>query len=493
MISAEAEIESLKAAVARHFPVHGVLVTPIALTFQVATPPGGIDAPFDALRLDLISKDYIPTITQERGEILVHVQRRPPGRFAKRQVNLLLLLLTILTTVFFGGAWNWSGYAGVPFLSVEAIGYGTLFFTLPLLTILGSHEMGHYLVAKRYKVRASLPFFLPSLPPLGTFGAFISMRDPIPNRRALMDIGISGPLVGFLIAIPVTLGGLALSTAAPVVPPTGVDGQSIQPSVLFSFLALFFPLPDSFIMHPLAFAGWVGLFVTAINLLPAGQLDGGHVARALLGSRQFYLSWAAILALFGMSFVYPGWFIFGFLILMLGVRHPPPLNDLTRLDMPRKLIGVAAVVILLITFVPQPFVSVGSERNVFFEDLDRLPISRLNTTMALGASVTLSFAVNHTSSGRERIVLTIDPKNLDDPDPGFSLFFQDVTIGDTTTPVSDITVTVFLNETERAIVNLTIGAPASGWPVPVEVDFLVRAATFDGSLTRELPVFVRLT
>ncbi len=488
MISAEAEIESLKAAVARHFPVHGVLVTPIALTFQVATPPGGIDAPFDALRLDLISKDYIPTITQERGEILVHVQRRPPGRFAKRQVNLLLLLLTILTTVFFGGAWNWSGYAGVPFFSVESIGYGTLFFTLPLLTILGTHEMGHYLVAKRYKVHASLPFFLPSLPPLGTFGAFISMRDPIPNRRALMDIGISGPLVGFLIAIPMTLAGLALSSGGP---PAGA--QEPMPSLLFDFLSLFFPLPQGVAMHPLAFAGWVGLFVTAINLLPAGQLDGGHVARALLGSRQFYLSWAAILALFGMSFVYPGWFIFGFLILMLGVRHPPPLNDLTRLDMPRKLIGVAAVVILLITFVPQPFVSVGSERNVFFEDLDGLPISRLNTTMALGASVTLSFAVNHTNSIRERIVLTIDPKNLDDPDPGFSLFFLDVTIGDTTTPVSNITVTVFLNETERAIVNLTIGAPASGWSVPVEVDFLVRAVSFDGSLTRELPVFVRLT
>src|SRR5437870_637138 len=215
MLSPEAEIESLRSTVARFFSVYGVVVSPMALTFQVGAPPGGIDAPFDALRIELVPKDYIPTITQEKGETLVHVQRRPRPRFARTQVNLILLLVTVLTTTFFGGAWNWADYSGQPFLSAESIGLGGLFFTLPLLTILGSHEMGHYLVAKRYKVQASLPFFLPSVPPLGTFGAFISMRDPIPNRRALLDIGVSGPLVGFAIAIPVTLAGLALSAASP--------------------------------------------------------------------------------------------------------------------------------------------------------------------------------------------------------------------------------------------------------------------------------------
>lgn len=493
MLSAEGEIESIRSVVARHFPVHGVVVTPVALTFQVGTPPQGIDRPFDELRQELVPKDYIPMITREGGEILLHVQRRPPARFARRQVNLVLLLLTILTTVFFGGAWNWAGYSGAPFLSVESIAYGTLFFSLPLLTILGSHEMGHYLVARRYKVHASLPFFLPSLPPLGTFGAFISMRDPIPSRRALLDIGISGPLVGFAIAIPVTLAGLALSASEPVAPALGSVGEAIQPSVLFSFLSLFFPLPDSFLMHPLAFAGWVGLFVTAINLLPAGQLDGGHVARALLGRNQFYLSWAAILALFGLSFLYPGWFIFGFLILMLGVRHPPPLNDLTQLDVPRKLLGVAAVAILIVTFVPRPFVAVGLERDVFFEDLDGNRISQLNATVSLGASITLMFAVNHTGASRENVVLTIDPKNLDDPDPGFfSIFFRDITIGGNTTSVMNSTTRFSLNRTERAIVNLTIDAPASGWSPPTDVDFAVIAAA-ERRLSRDLTVFVRLT
>src|SRR5467141_1311998 len=302
MLSPEAEIESLRSTVARYFSVYGVVVSPMALTFQVGVPPGGIDGPFDALRIELVPKDYIPTITQEKGETLVHVQRRPRPRLARTQVNLILLLVTVLTTTFFGGAWNWADYSGQPFLSAESIGFGGLFFTLPLLTILGSHEMGHYLVAKRYKVQASLPFFLPSVPPLGTFGAFISMRDPIPNRRALLDTGASGPLVGFLIALPVTLAGLALSAGSPPVPAT-VTGESINASLLFNALSWFFPIPNQSVLHPLAFAGWVGLFVTAINLLPAGQLDGGHVARALLGRNQFYLSWATVAILFGMSLV----------------------------------------------------------------------------------------------------------------------------------------------------------------------------------------------
>src|SRR5881409_2206133 len=335
MLSPEAEIETLRAAVARHFSVYGVVVSPMALTFQVGVPPGGVDAPFDALRLELVPKDYIPTITQEKGETLVHVQRRPRPRFARTQVNLILLLVTVLTTTFFGGAWNWADYSGQPFLSAESIGFGGLFFTLPLLTILGSHEMGHYLVAKRYKVQASLPFFIPSVPPLGTFGAFISMRDPIPNRRALLEIGISGPLIGFAIAIPVALLGLFLGSGDARPPVLNGGGEIISPSILYGWMQALFPqtLVDPFRRHPTAFAGWVGLFVTAINLLPAGQLDGGHVARALLGERHRYLSWGAVLFLLflGVSLGYSAWFLFALIILLLGVRHPPPLNDLTKL------------------------------------------------------------------------------------------------------------------------------------------------------------------
>src|SRR5881296_2037667 len=478
MLSPEAEIESLRSTVARFFSVYGVVVSPMALTFQVGVPPGGIDAPFDALRIELVPKDYIPTITQEKGETLVHVQRRPRPRFARTQVNLILLLVTVLTTTFFGGAWNWADYSGQPFLSAESLSLGGLFFTLPLLTILGSHEMGHYLVAKRYKVQASLPFFLPSVPPLGTFGAFISMRDPIPNRRALLDIGVSGPLVGFAIAIPVTLAGLALSAASPASGLT-LAGEA-QPSLLFRGLSLFFPLPQTLLTHPhpLAFAGWVGLFVTAINLLPAGQLDGGHVARALLGNRQVYVSWAAVLILFGLSitFSYPGWFLFGFLIFVLGIRHPPPLNDITRLDVTRKLIGIGAVAILVLTFVPQPFVAISSERALVFRDLNGLAESEISTTIIRGTSITVTFALNNTGPTREQVVVTAIEPNLEAG--GFVFRFTAYVIGSNRTPVDTNATELSLNATQGAVFDLNVTAPVS-WPAPSIVSFAVRASTLD--------------
>src|SRR6266571_1306331 len=473
MDSPAAEIESIRTVVAKYFTVYGVVVTPLALTFQVTSPTGSIDAPFDGLRQELVPKDYIPTITQERGETLVHVQRRPRMRFARRQVNLLLLLLTIPSIVFFGGAWNWSSYSGEPILS--------------------SHEMGHYLVAKRYKVQASLPFFLPSLPPLGTLGAFISLRDPIPNRRALLDIGVSGPLVGFAIAIPVTLVGLALSTASPSLPPS-VAGEQIQASLLFNFLSLFFPLPDSFVMHPLAFAGWVGLFVTAINLLPAGQLDGGHVARALFGRNQFYLSWAAILLLFTMSYFYIGWIFFAFLILMLGARHPPPLNDITRLDPVRTLVGIGAVAILVLTFVPVPFVAIGGGPTLTFEALDGSPLPELNATVALGATIPLSFAVNNTGSVRVQLAVTAKESNLEAI--GFVIAFTSYQIGSERKNWSGDTITLLsLAAGQRVVLELNVTAPPQ-WTGPLPSEYLhlpVRATTLDGSVTRELLVTLQVT
>ncbi len=491
MLSAEAEVESIRTVVAKHFDVYAVIVTPLALTFQVRVPPTGVDAPFDGLRQELVPKDYIPTVTQEKGETLVHVQRRPKVRFAGVQVNVALLLLTVLTIVLFGGAWNWADYSGKPILSAESIGYGAVFFSLPLFAILGCHEMGHYVVAKRYHVRASLPFFLPSVPPLGTLGAFISMRDPIPNRRALLDIGVSGPLVGFAIAIPVTLAGLALSTASTALPPNAV-GEAIRPSILFSFLSLFFPLPSSFSLHPLAFAGWVGLFVTAINLLPAGQLDGGHVARALLGRRQFYVSWAAVLLLFGMSIFYPGWFIFGFLILMLGVRHPPPLNDLTRLDPARKLVGIVAVAILIVTFVPQPFAPVGTQRDLAFEAAPGFPFP-INATIALASSIRLVFAVNDSGAAPENVVVNLRENNLNEF--GFVIRFTALQIGTATTPVNTDTLTFRLNVSQRATLDLNVTAPTS-WgtsSLPATVTFEVHATTPDGALQKDLLIMLQVT
>ena len=492
MLSADAEIDNLKAAVARHFSVYGVLVTPVALTFQV-TAPEDIDAPFDGLRKELIPLNYVPTIARERGETLVHVQRRPPSRFARREVNVALFVATILTTVVFGGAFNWSGYAGTPLFSAESVGLGAVFFGLPLLLILGAHEMGHYVVARRYHVRASLPFFIPSFPPLGTFGAFISMRDPIPSRRALLDIGVSGPLVGFAIAIPVTLAGLALSGEAPAAP-SAVGDQAISSSLMFWFLSLFFPVPKGNVLHPLAFAGWVGLFVTAINLLPAGQLDGGHVARALLGRNQHYLSWAAIFALFLLGTLYFGWVIFGFLILMLGVRHPPPLNDLTRLDPVRKLVGIAAVVILFATFIPQPFAPILTRQDFQFETENGQAIDELTVNITSGGTVMPVFIVNNTGGPRERIGMQIDALNFDRY--GWTIAFLNLTIlgENTSTPgaVNPDSVVFDLRADERARVVVEIIAPASG-PVVTDLRFTINAEVIDTDLRKILTFILNVS
>jgi len=281
-----------------------------------------------------------------------------------------------------------------------------------------------------------------------------------------------------------------LSAASPA---TGLTlAGEAQPSLLFRALSLFFPLPDTLLSHPhpLAFAGWVGLFVTAINLLPAGQLDGGHVARALLGSRQLYLSWSAVLILFGLSLFYPGWFLFGFLIFILGVRHPPPLNDLTRLDPGRKLIGIAAVAILIVTFVPQPFVTVASERGLAFVATDGTPLP-INQTIALGTSILLTFGVNNTGPVKESVIVTAYDPNLNAF--GFVILFTSYQIGSVVTPVSNNSVTLSLKSTQLAAFDLRVTAPPV-WPTPLPryVAFVVVARTIDGSVSAQLPVDLQI-
>ncbi len=496
MLSADQEIENLREAVARHFTVYGVVVTPLALTFQVAQPADGdVEKPFDGLRRELVPKDYIPTVTRERGELLVHVQRRPKQRFTGLSVNLAMLLITIVTTVFFGGAYNWSQYVNEPLLSLDAILNGTVFFTLPLLAILGFHEMGHYVVAKRYKMQASLPFFLPSVPPLGTFGAFISMRDPLPSRRALLDVGASGPLVGFAIAIPVTVAGLFLTAAQPhAAIPVGGQLEVINSSAFYAFLRLFFPLPANTALHPLAFAGWVGLFVTAINLLPAGQLDGGHIARALLGERQGLVSWGALGLLVLLSVFYTGWLIFAFLILIIGVRHPPPLNDLSRLDAGRTLVGILAVAILLSTFVVQPFELQSTTQRLVFQTVAGQPLSVLNATVALGATVAIVFALNDTSPVAEAVHLQMSSSDLINlQSVGFTLEFSTIDTGNGTLAVNGEQANYTATPGVPATVHLAVTAPAALATVPTTVTFAVQAEAPGTGVSADLPVHLTVT
>jgi len=356
------EIESLRGIIGKYFPVYETRIKGEAFAFHVNVDRATLYEKFDELRKELLANQYIPLITQEMGEQIIYVQRRPTQGYTGTYVNLALIIVTFFTTLI-AGMGNWAAYSGASFFSPSTVLWGALYFSLPLMAILGIHEMGHYVMARKYRVHASLPFFLPSIPPLGTFGAVISMRDPIPDRKALLDIGISGPILGFLVAIPVVLGGIYLMNVDPRPVPVNLGGEVIVWGLplLYQLLLVMFPTPGDVLFHPMAFAGWVGLFVTALNLLPAGQLDGGHVSRALLGDKARYVSYGTVLFLL-LLFLWElvsdsgnfSWLLMAFLIVLLGARHPPPLNDLSPLPFNRKLLGLLAALILVATFVPQP-------------------------------------------------------------------------------------------------------------------------------------------
>lgn len=358
------ELDRLRARIAAYFPVYETQVGPQSVIFAVHVDPASVERNFQRLADELWPEFYVPMLRRQTGEYFVEVLRRPTLRPGSIAINLGLLAATIGSTVF-TGALIWLSFVGGQNLTADDFFWGGLYFALPLMAMLGCHELAHYVVARRYQLDASLPYFIPIPPPFlfGTLGAFISIRQPFTDRKALFDIGAAGPLAGFAVAIPVTLAGIYLSIHTPspalnICGPTflGTSYSSLilgLPSIWYAFSALF---PSGVVsLHPLALAGWVGIFVTAINLLPAGQLDGGHVFRALLGDRTRYLSYGIALFLLTVGlFFYFGWLIFALLVILLGLRHPPPLNDLSPLGWRRGLVGVAVAAILVggFTLVP---------------------------------------------------------------------------------------------------------------------------------------------
>jgi membrane-associated protease RseP (regulator of RpoE activity) len=228
-----------------------------------------------------------------------------------------------------------------------------------MLILLG-HELGHYFMSRRHGIRATLPYFLPfPLSPFGTLGAVIRMESTVSSRKALFDTGAAGPLTSLCLSIPAILIGLRFSE---IVPASQLKEGTLRLAdpLLFSFLerVVIGKIPDTseIILHPIGYAGWVGLFVTALNLLPIGQLDGGHIAYALFGkrSRIIYLIAIALMA-FITVFYNPGWLFLVILFIVFGFRHPAPMDDLTPLDGKRKLLGVVAFFAFLLSFTPVPF------------------------------------------------------------------------------------------------------------------------------------------
>ena len=285
----------------------------------------------------------------------------PPSFFSQWGLPLVLFTITVFTTLWAGayqlrsdfrlGAWDFliqypeNLLRGLPFA-------GTL------LAILVTHEFGHYILSRIHRVPASLPLFIPGPPHfIGTFGAIIRMRTPIMNRRALFDIGVAGPIAGFFAAVVALIVGLSLSE---VIPRERVYGLQLGEPLLLQFFAwmIFGPIPDTYdiVLHPIGFAAWFGFFVTAINLIPLGQLDGGHVAFAVFGSRQRTIALTTIPVLVYLGVTgWPGWLLWVALAGLVGISHPPVVDPEAMLGRKRTWVAWSALGIFIVSFAPVPF------------------------------------------------------------------------------------------------------------------------------------------
>ncbi len=454
-----------RSIIEKHFRVYDARAESLpggtANLYFLMFPREELEQRFDAARRELLEhdRDLIVFLRREGGEDILVIAPRAPVMDRSTRINWILLVATIFTTMA-SGAIYWQGYrySTEPFtwaamVSPEHLMWGFLLFTVPLMLILGIHESAHYIAARKHGLRASLPFFIPFPPiflPIGTLGAFISMKDPLPDRKALFDVGASGPIAGLLIAIPVIVLGAVLTNAEavpvpdhdrpeiaidvdalieteetgrtrilidPAAPGTHVvtltapdddwtytmevhvqrDGASTlsdesqgqleagetqlrtvaipenatiatiivewddglvrfgDPLLVKGLNAIGLGNGD-YLTHPTYFAGWIGVFVTGLNLIPASQLDGGHVARAILGDRMRYAAYAAVGVLFYLAFAFQTWLLLAILIMFMGVNHPPPLNDRVPLDGKRRVMAALTVLVLIVTFIPQPFI-----------------------------------------------------------------------------------------------------------------------------------------
>ena len=232
------------------------------------------------------------------------------------------------------------------------------------MTILFAHEMGHYAMTRKYGIPATLPFFIPfPMEPFGTFGAIIRMKGIIINKRALFDIGVAGPLCGFITALPFIIAGILLSKTQVVI--GGDHYQRLGDPLLFTIFQNAFigeiPKGLDLVLHPFAYAGWVGLFVTALNLLPVGQLDGGHVVYAVFGNKSTLIFRVAIAGLSILAIFYnPGWLTLVILLLIFGRKHPQPYDTETPLDNKRIVIACIVLVVFILSFIPAPFPEINT-------------------------------------------------------------------------------------------------------------------------------------
>jgi Zn-dependent protease len=326
---------------------------------------GKADEVFQKIREAFAAESVSPMLLEgeeNQARVLLLPGGREKAEASERPnwgLHWLLFIATLATTTWAGAL-----HAGVNLLQQPDQFTVGLPYSLGLLLILGAHELGHYFTAKAHGIRVTPPYFIPVPFALGTFGAFIRIKSLTPNRRALFDVAVAGPLAGLVFAIPALLIGLRFSEVIPGNAPSalGHAGVNIGSSVLLACLAKL-SLGASvleghhLLLHPLAFAGWLGFIVTALNLLPIGQLDGGHMSHALFGSRNARgISMVAMVSLFLLAlFVWPGLMFWAFIVFFIaGTRDMPAANDLTPVGPPRKALGYFTFLLLLLIIVPVP-------------------------------------------------------------------------------------------------------------------------------------------
>jgi len=341
-----AQFDKIQSLITAEFEVKEALVEHGIPTFYVEVNPDSKQA-FTNLVESLANIGFTPVLREKDGRHVLKVAPKPETKPSRPIINVVLLLLTI-GTVFVTGYYL---SVGLEEFGLDPwIGAGT--FALALLGILGVHEMAHKYAANHHKMEASMPYFIPGPPPflygIGTFGAVIVQKETAPNRDALFDIGASGPIAGFIVTIFVSAIGLAMSPVATMTEP--VNGLPI--SLLFRLLAnsiVQAPGAGNYViyLHPVAFAGWIGMFITLLNLLPTGMLDGGHTVRSIISKESFRTVFTLISII---VLLFTGQLLMLAFVLFLSMyKHPGPLDDVSKLSFSRKMVAVLLVVVFALS------------------------------------------------------------------------------------------------------------------------------------------------
>ncbi len=329
--------EVLKEHISRYFTVN-----------NFSTDPGNpyfILENYDSVRFNQLTREleeigYIPWMDEFDGKYYLKLGEAPTRKKSKYYLQIILFIITIATTVsagyFFGGS------------IIDGIA-----FSVAIMAIIGTQELAHYFAARKYDVEATLPYFIPAPTLIGTFGAVINVKSAIPTKNALFDLGASGPLAGFIVTIPVLFIGIFLSTVEPL--KTGAI--IFNPPLLMSIIAYFAApvVPEGYMLsiHPVAFAGWVGIVVTMLNLMPVAFLDGGHISRSIF-KQKFHklISFAGVLVTIAL-----GWIPMAILMAILMVisrEHPGAMDNVGKLSKNRKILTVILMVVLLLCLAPAP-------------------------------------------------------------------------------------------------------------------------------------------